>query len=63
MYEGRYLLETRQHLMLALQAASYAGSVPAVYKQVQLSIAKVDKAIDRYRKENRLPEYHFNDDF
>ncbi len=56
MYTLQYLLETRSAIYLAINAASYANTIPDVEKQLRKMLSKIEKAMDRYCRDNNLPE-------
>ena len=62
MYTQRYLFETHNALKLAINAASYANTIPEVEKQLRKTLSKVEKAMDRYCRDNNLQEVHFAED-
>ena len=62
MHTQRYLFETRNALMLAINAASYVDTVPEIERQLRKTLSKVEKAMDRYCRDNNLSEVHFAED-
>ena len=61
MYTQRYLFETRNALKLAINAASYANTIPEIEKQLRKTLSKVEKAMDQYCLDNDW-EVHFAED-